>query len=124
MGLFRKLFGGEETPGDGAGGGSSSGIDLHLRLADGDDDLAALSALRDELMAALSTSGAGRVERDEFVEGGWEASLSGSETDRLWDTVAPVLETRPLRKGSYALKRYGGAARRGREERVDLHWDG
>jgi hypothetical protein len=68
-----------------------------------------LFALQDELIAAIEAAGAGELDGDEFGEGECVLYMYGSDADRLFATVAPLLRTVPIRAGSYAIKRYGAA---------------
>lgn len=132
MGFFSRLFGGGKGGGDGAhGSGDAAGEEhallLHIKLANdqfGDpDEVGVMHALQDEIESALAAAGAGELDGDEFGGGLCTIYIYGPDADAMWAAVAPVLEKRPFRKGSVAVKRYGGPGS-GREEPVDLFWEG
>jgi hypothetical protein len=81
-----------------------------------------LHALQDRLLEAIENAAAGQLDGDEFGEGTCTIYCYGPDADRLWDAVAPILETEPFPEGSVAVKRYGPPG--AREETVDLAWGG
>lgn len=84
-----------------------------------------LHAIQDELAAAMRRASAGELDGDEFGEGVCTIYSYGSDADRLWDAIAPVLAKHPFPPGSRAVKRYGRADDdRARQEQIDLAWDG
>jgi hypothetical protein len=81
-----------------------------------------LHALQDRLLEAIRNASAGELDGDEFGEGICTIYCYGPDADRLWDAVAPILETEPFPEGSVAVKRYGPPG--AREETVVLAWGG
>ncbi len=120
MGFFKKLFGGGDEP-----AGEQHALLLRLRLSDdafgSDHDREELFALQEELESAIAD--VGELDGDGWGEGYCEIFMYGANADALWEAVAPVLEKRPFRRGSTAVRRYGEADD-AREEKTDLHWEG
>ncbi len=121
MGWFKKKPKAETPPGE------EHAVLLHIRLGDdafglpGETDQC--HALQDELRAAIEESATGMVDGDEFGDGKCVIYMYGPNADALWDSIAPVLEKKPFRKSSYAIKRYGGPDCT-KQERINLHRDG
>ena len=87
------------------------------------DGLERLFALEDEVRDAIERGGVGELDGHGVGEDRFDIFCYGRHADPLWEAVAPVLEKHPFPRGSFAIRRYG-PPERGREERVDLHWDG
>lgn len=123
MGIIARLMGsGGERADDGA---VEHALIVRLQLAEeagSDQEREEIFALQDELGAAIEEAGAGEFDGDEWGGGTCTIYMYGPSADGLWEAIAPALEKRPFRKGSYAVRRYGAPG--AREERVDLMWAG
>ena len=117
MGFLSKLFGKAANPAE----AGEHAVLLHGFGLDG--EVQEMHDLQDELERAIKRAKAGMLDGDEFGGGECVVFLYGPDADALWEAVAPVLEKRPFRKGSYAVRRYG-SAEDAREERVDMYWPG
>ncbi|MEZ6233376.1 MAG: hypothetical protein R3B68_04225 [Phycisphaerales bacterium] len=136
MGLFERIksFFGSGRSSELAGdkpAGSDTDAEEHAVLItvtlDGEwdlqDGLARLFELEDELSDAIDRAGVGELDGNEVGPDSFVVFCYGRHADPLWEAVAPILEKHPFPHGSFATRRYG-PPERGREERVDLHWDG
>ncbi len=127
MGFIHWLLGRtpDTNPGPKPGSGDHAVL-LHIRLSDdafgADEDRAACFALEESLQKAIESRGSGEYDGNEFGQGFCTLSMYSWDADLLWESIEPVLEKRPFREGSYALRRYGPPG--SREERIDMHWDG
>lgn len=94
---------------------------LHFALADDEfgteQEREAVFALEERLERAIRASGAGELDGNEFGGGEAVIYMYGSDKDRLWAAVEPVVRGFPLRPG-FALLRPGGPEVD--PERVDL----
>ena len=80
-------------------------------------------ALEERLTAAIENAGAGEFDGNEIAVDGSEVVLYayGSDADRLYAAIEPVIKGLPPPRGSYVVKRYGEADDpNAREVRVDL----
>lgn len=126
MSFWKRLFGGGKNPAA-SSAGSQHAVLLNIRLGNdefGDEgEVEAMHTLQDQLEKVVTKARAGELDGDEFGAGMCTIFFYGPDADRLWDALAPVLEKHPFRKGSHATKRYGEPGV-GREETIDLHWEG
>jgi hypothetical protein len=120
--FFQRLFGARAKD-DAA---EDHAVLIHIRLAGEwpvDEETAGYHALQDEREAAITGAGAGELDGDEWGGGECVIFTYGPDAEALWESMEPVLEKRSFPKGSYAIKRFGGPGC-GREERVDIAWEG
>ena len=129
MGLLSKLFG-RNAPASGPAGAPDGvqppehAVLLKIVYDAGGEGLPdnatteSLHALQDRLFKAILNASAGELDGDEFGDGTCTIYCYGPNADRLWEAVAPVLETEHFPQGSVAIKRYGPPG--AREENVDL----
>jgi hypothetical protein len=87
---------------------------VHLRLS-GDGfgsvkEREALRTLQDQIAQAIDEAAAGEFDGDEFGEGECVFYMYGSEADRLFAVIEPILKLSPLTLGGYTIKRYGEAS--------------
>lgn len=131
MGIFRKLLGPsrptpDHQPGQ-PGQPDQHAVLLHLRCGDGpgerDEDHARFARLQERLNDAISQARAGELDGFGFDDRMFDIFTYGPDADKLWKAIAPVIEPEAFRQGSYAIRRYGGPET-GREERINLHWEG
>lgn len=110
----------EETSGEQA-------VLLHIRLGNDhfglEGETATMYELEDELRAVIEAARIGELDGHEFGGGECVIFMYGRNAEAIWEVIAPTLEKKPFRKGSFAIKRFGGPES-DRQERVDLHWDG
>lgn len=79
----------------------------------------AVHRFTDQLNRAINESGEGVFDGDEFGDGQGGLFMYGRDADRLFHVVEPLLRSwPPLRKGGYAIKRYG--APHDQQERIDF----
>lgn len=124
MGLWDRLMGRSNQPGDEPG--AEHALIITITFEEERPPAAEFDfwlGIQEQMERAIEDAGAGELDGDEWGEGVCTIYCYGPNADALWDAVAPVLEKTPIRKGSYAIKRYGGPGS-GREERINLHWDG
>jgi hypothetical protein len=72
---------------------------------------AGLDEIEDPLIEAIDASGVGEFDGNELGPDGAVLYMYGSDADRLWQVVEPVLRGAPVGSGSYAIKRYGERTR-------------
>ncbi len=128
MGWLQKIFGSAPPPQQAAASGDPQhAVLLHLKLSNDafgtPDEVKAMHALQDDLDRAIRAAAAGELDGDEFGGGYCVIYMYGPDAEKLWDAIAPVLETRPFLEGSHAMKRPGPPGVAG-EDRIDLHWEG
>lgn len=68
-----------------------------------------LQSIADEIERAVKTSKAGEYDGDEFGGGECTLFLYGSDADKLFDVIAPVLRSHAATERSVVTKRYGAA---------------
>jgi hypothetical protein len=124
MGFLSRLFG---TGGDRHEPQDSGehAVLLSFPLADRmptEQEMSQSAALQEELEASVAAAGTGELDGDEWGEGLCVVFLYGPDADKLWESIASVLEKRPFPKGARAIRRYGPPG--SREEQVDLAWEG
>lgn len=77
--------------------------------------------LEDKIEAAVIVAGVGAVGGHEVGGNEYIVFAFGPNADDLLDHILPVLKTRTIDPGSFALKRYGGIEDDdAREVRIDL----
>jgi hypothetical protein len=88
----------------------------------GTTDLGPLSALEDQLIAAISDAGVGEFDGNEVAVDGSDGVLYmyGPDADALFAVVKPVLERAPFMKGARARIRYGPPKDGVRQKKVVL----
>lgn len=80
------------------------------------DERQGLYELEKRLEDAIDTAGVGEFDGNEFGDGGGTLYMYGSDADRLFDVVAPLLRADPLTSRGYARVRKGDP---GAEERKE-----
>ena len=86
---------------------------VHLRLRESpfgsSEERQSVQALEDRLERVIAEASAGEFDGDEF--GDWECVLFmyGSDADRLFKAIEPLLKITPAAAGGYAIKRFGEA---------------
>jgi hypothetical protein len=127
MGFFSRVFGRKASGASSPSSGGSHAVLLSIRLGNDEfgeeGEVEAMHALQDLLGDAVTRTRVGELDGDEFGGGTCTVYMYGPDADRLWDAIAPVLEKHTFRKGSVATKRYGEPGE-GREETINLHWEG
>lgn len=76
---------------------------------DGAADRDALIELENELARVIEDASAGEFDGDLLGEGECILYMYGTDADRLFNLIDPLLRTSALARGGYAIKRYGGA---------------
>jgi hypothetical protein len=77
--------------------------------------------VEDRLIEAIEKEGVGEFDGNLLGPGSVELYAYGPDADALFEVMDPILRSVPLKKGSYATKRYGAADDPGaREVRVEL----
>lgn len=110
----------------GLGGQGSPSLEhavlVFLKLADDTfgtpDERMAAYDLEDRLESAINQSGAGEYDGHDFGRGFAILYMYGPDADSLLAVVLPIVQTFPVRSGSYIVKQYGPPG--SREERVAL----
>jgi hypothetical protein len=86
---------------------------VHLRLSDAGfgsfEEREALLALQDQIAEAIKAAKGGEFDGDEVGEGECVLFMYGTDADRLFAAIEPILKTSPLALGGYGIKRYGEA---------------
>lgn len=90
------------------------GVIVYLPLSDNEigspDEREALFDLQEQMMQAIADAGAGEFDGDLWGEGECILYMYGSDADRLFAAIEPLLKSCPLASGGYAVKRYGEAS--------------
>ena len=84
----------------------------------GPDERRALERLEDRLEEVIDESGVGEFDGNEVGEGFWRLFTYGSNADRLFDVIVPIVRSWTVPPGSYVIKRYGQPGEE--EHRFDL----
>jgi hypothetical protein len=99
-------------------------LSLHIALvetgAGAEGELAKQRALADEIAGAMKGAAA-RLVHNEAVDGWLTLVFQGTDAEAMWEAAMPVIERRPLPRGSRAIKRWSVS---GNEEKVRIDWDG
>ena len=75
--------------------------------------------LEEELASVVEAPSVGEFDGNEFGASKCVLFLYGTNADRLFKAIEPVLKATPIASGGYAIKRYGAANHpRAREKRV------
>ncbi|SRR5579875_3026851 len=89
-------------------------IIIHLQLSDKSfgsyKEREALFSLQNQMAKAIKDANAGELDGDEFGQGECVIYIYGTDADRLFAVVEPLLKSCPLTLGGYAIKRYGKAS--------------
>jgi hypothetical protein len=92
-------------------GGFEQAVVVYVKLSGGaqgsKEERDAIHRMTDRLSEAIMIKGVGEFDGDEF--GGFEGVLFmyGSDADRLFEAIFPLLRQWPALKGGHAIKRYG-----------------
>jgi hypothetical protein len=84
---------------------------VHIKLSGGDfgseQQRDAIHRMTDALEARIRAAEAGEFDGDEFGGGECVLYMYGTDADRLYSVILPVLRDSDLMDGGYAIKRYG-----------------
>lgn len=69
----------------------------------------AVAALEERLEKSIVDGSAGEFDGDEFGDHKCVFFMYGSDADRLFTIIEPILKSSSLASGGYAIKRYGEA---------------
>jgi hypothetical protein len=97
----------------------------HLRMNEdefgSEREHAAVAKLAHDLESVIDKNQVGEYDGEEFGDGRCVLYMYGSDADRLFEVVEPVLKAALLARGGFAIKRYGEASDANAvEERVSL----
>lgn len=86
----------------------------HIRLNENQfgsqRERAELSTLAEALERVIDEKQVGEFDGEEFGDGRCVMYMYGSDADRLFDAVEPILKATPLARGGFVIKRYGEAS--------------
>jgi hypothetical protein len=104
---------------------SQHAVLIHFHLSGGklgsSGELTSLQDLEGRLEAAISRAGTGVLDENEIGEGEYVIYAYGPDADALYSSIAALLHSAQVPKGSFAIKRYGSADDEdAKEVRVDL----
>ena len=75
-----------------------------------DEEQEAVFALESELEEAVKASGLGEFDGNEFGGGECVFFMYGPDADALYGLIEPILRSKPIAAGGFAIKRYGEAS--------------
>ena len=107
MSLFSRILGKKEAP----AALPDQAVIVHVPLSDGAngtrEEFAHLTALEEEMQEAIAEAGAGELDGNEFGQGDFTYFMYGTDADRLFSIVEPILRGDSQTKKGHALVRYG-----------------
>jgi hypothetical protein len=99
-----------------------SALLVNIRLSDDhlgtEDDRDEISSLTDALEGLLQANNLGEVDGDEFGKGYGIIYIYGTDVDKMFDFIAPIVKQRIPSKRIFLIKRYGELDNR--EEKIEL----
>jgi hypothetical protein len=107
MSLFSRILGKKETP----AASPNQAVIIHVPLSDGAngtrEEFVHLTALEEKMEEAITEVGAGELDGNEFGQGDFTYFMYGTDADRLFSVVEPILRRDSQTKKGHAIVRYG-----------------
>ena len=116
MGFLSKLFGKSKPNQD----LPEHALIVTLKLSNdehgSDEERNQIHELTDKFDLAINEAGVGEFDGDKFGDGNCILYMYGTDVDRLFAIVDPLLRASQLAKGAIAIKRYGDASNHNAKE--------